>query len=74
MTRLQAGHLPNPIFEPHRIARARPWELEDQLIQELDLPLNPRDNSRNPFHPKLTEARARCLAQARALPVLPNVR
>lgn len=55
------------------VARARPWELEDQLIQELDLPLNLWDNSRNPFHPTLTEARARCLERARALPVLPNV-
>jgi hypothetical protein len=52
------------------IARARPWELEDQLIQELDLPLNLRDNSRNPFHPKLTEARARCLARAGPGPCL----
>jgi hypothetical protein len=56
------------------VARARAWELEDQLIQELDLPLNLQDNSGHPFHQTLTEARARCLARARALPVLPNVR
>lgn len=56
------------------VVRTRPWELEDQLIQELDLPLNLRDNSRNRFHQTLTEARARCLADARALPVLPNIR
>ncbi len=56
------------------IERARPWELEDRLIQELDLPLNLRDNSRHPFHPKLTEARARCLTAARSLAVLPNAR
>ena len=56
------------------VVRSRPWDLEDQLIQELDLPLNLRDNSRNTFHQTLTEARACCLAHARALPVLPDIR
>jgi hypothetical protein len=46
--------------------RERPWELEDELIRELDLPLNLKGNQRNRFHPVLTCARARCLAQARA--------
>jgi hypothetical protein len=54
------------------VVRDRPWELEDALIGRLDLPLNLKGNSRNPFHPVLTQARARCLAQARALPVLPG--
>lgn len=48
------------------LARKQPWELEDELIGKLDLPLNLKGNQRNPFHPVLTEARARCLAEARA--------
>ena len=52
--------------------RDRPWELEDNLIATLDLPLNLEGNSRNRFHPELTRARARCVADAKALPALPN--
>jgi hypothetical protein len=44
----------------------RPWELEDELIAELDLPLNLQGNSHNQFHSTLTGARARCVAQAKA--------
>jgi hypothetical protein len=47
-----------------------PWELEDDLIAAVDLPLNLEGNSRNQFHPVLTQTRARCVAQANALPVL----
>lgn len=54
------------------MVRDRPWELEEELIEALDVPLNLKGNSRNQFHPVLTEARARCVARARALPVLPN--
>lgn len=54
------------------LVRDRPWELEDSLIAALDLPLNLKGNKRNPFHRVLTEARARCVAQARELPVLVN--
>jgi hypothetical protein len=54
------------------VAREAPWELEDELIGGLDLPLNLKGNQRNPFHPVLTQVRARCVAQARALPVLAN--
>jgi hypothetical protein len=54
------------------LVRDRPWELEEELIAALDVPLNLKGNSRNHFHPVLTEARARCVARARALPVLPN--
>jgi len=54
------------------VVREEPWELEEALIGQLDLPLNLKDNSGNAFHPVPTEARARCLAQARALPVLPG--
>jgi hypothetical protein len=54
------------------VIRERPWELEDDLISALDLPLNLEGNSRNRFHQILTQARARCVAQANSLPVLPN--
>lgn len=54
------------------MARQQPWELEDSLIAELDLPLNLMGNKRNQFHPVLTELRAKCVAHARNLPVLPN--
>ena len=54
------------------MVRDSPWELEDDLIATLDLPLNLKGNRRNPFHPVLTEVRAKCTAQARALPVLLN--
>lgn len=48
------------------LVREQPWELEDELIQKLDLPLNLKGNQRNPFHSTLTQKRARCLAEARA--------
>jgi hypothetical protein len=54
------------------LVRDDPWELEDALIAALDLPLNLEGNSRNLFHPELTRARARCVARANSLPVLPN--
>jgi hypothetical protein len=54
------------------VTRERPWELENALIAGLDLPLNLEGNSRNQFHPILTQARVRCVAEANALPVLPN--
>jgi hypothetical protein len=54
------------------VTRSRPWELEDYLIAALDLPLNIEGNSRNQFYPVLRAARARCMAQARVLPIMPN--
>src|SRR5215471_2215505 len=50
----------------------RPWELEHDLITTVDLPLNLEGNTAHRFHPELTQVRARCVAQANALPVLPN--
>jgi hypothetical protein len=47
------------------VVRAQPWELERELIQGLDLPLNLRDNEGNPFHRLLAQKRADCLVQAR---------
>jgi hypothetical protein len=54
------------------VIRQSPWELEDALIAAVDLPLNLEGNSRHQFHQVLTQTRARCVAQANALPVLPN--
>src|SRR5215469_9061780 len=54
------------------VAREWPWELEDELIATLDLPLNLQGNPHNQFHPVLTGVRARCVAQAKALRVVPN--
>ncbi len=50
----------------------RPWEVEDQLITTLDLPLNLYGNSANAFHLTLTEIRAACVNRARNLPVIAN--
>jgi GIY-YIG catalytic domain-containing protein len=52
------------------VARDRPWKLEEELIAALDLPLNLQGNLHNRFY-SVRRARARCVAQARALPV-PN--
>ena len=54
------------------VVRDRPWELEDELIRALDLPLNLQGNPHNPFHSVLTGVRAGCVAQARSLPAVPN--
>jgi hypothetical protein len=54
------------------VIRERPWELEHDLIAAVDLPLNLEANSRNRFHQVLTQTRARCVAQANALPVMPD--
>jgi hypothetical protein len=53
------------------VVRGRPWELEDELIAALDLPLNLQGNPHNRFH-SVRRVRARCVAQARVLPVVPN--
>jgi len=54
------------------VVRERPCELEGELITTLDLPLNLQGNPHNQFHSVLTGVRARCVAQAKALPVVPN--
>jgi hypothetical protein len=43
----------------------QPWTVEDQLIDEIDVPLNLRGNERHPFYPKLRAARAACRKQAK---------
>ena len=54
------------------LIRERPWELEHDLITTVDLPLNLEGNTAHRFHSELTQVRARCVAQANELPVLPN--
>ncbi|WP_437425846.1 GIY-YIG nuclease family protein [Williamsia muralis] len=50
----------------------QPWELERELIESLDVPLNLQGNVRNAYHPKLTEIRLQAALRARELPMLPN--
>ena len=50
----------------------RPWELEEELISKLDLPLNVEMNTASPFHPVLAELRRAAKARAKALPILPT--
>ncbi|WP_399926653.1 GIY-YIG nuclease family protein [Streptomyces kanamyceticus] len=51
------------------IERSEPWELEAQLISELDLPLNLDQNRHNTFHSRLKELRAQARQRARELPI-----
>ncbi len=54
------------------VQHPRPWELENQLIASLDVPLNLEGNSGNAFHSALSEVRRRAVVTADALPVVPN--
>lgn len=54
------------------IVRDRPWDLEDELITALGVPLNLQGNQHNRFHSALTDVRASCVAWARSLPPVPN--
>jgi hypothetical protein len=54
------------------LVRDSPWELENQLLVSLDLPLNLQGNAHNAFHPVLTKARARCVRLAREQSIVPN--
>lgn len=46
-----------------------PWQLEEQLIAKLCLPLNLDKNDRHPFHIVLSEIRAKARERVRALPI-----
>lgn len=46
-----------------------PWELESQLISQLNLPLNLDQNRHNAFHSRLNELRAQARQRARDLPI-----
>ena len=49
----------------------RPWEAEERLISQLNLPLNLDANQRHGFHATLTSMRRDARTRARALPVRP---
>lgn len=51
------------------IEQSEPWDLESQLISQLDLPLNLDQNRHNAFHGRLKELRAQARQQARELPI-----
>ncbi|WTV92894.1 hypothetical protein OG783_21540 [Streptomyces jietaisiensis] len=40
------------------LEQSEPWDLESQLISQLDLPLNLDQNRHNAFHSRLKELRA----------------
>ena len=48
----------------------KPWELEDELIENLSLPLNLKQNKSHPFHPILTGIRKEAKLRAKELPVI----
>jgi hypothetical protein len=52
------------------VRHAQPWELEERLIGELDLPLNLDQNSRNPFWATLSGVRREAKRRAAELPIL----
>ncbi|MGW7083801.1 GIY-YIG nuclease family protein [Streptomyces sp. NPDC054871] len=51
------------------IEHSEPWNLESQLISQLDLPLNLDQNRHNAFHARLKDIRAHARQQARELPI-----
>lgn len=50
----------------------RPWEVEEQLIRSVDLPLNLEGNRSHLFHPELSRIRSAAVRRAKELPVVPN--
>ena len=52
------------------VVRERPWEVEEDVIRSLCLPLNLRHNDRHAFYPALRALRRDAVAHARRLPVL----
>lgn len=51
------------------IEQSEPWDLESQLISQLNLPLNLDQNRHNAFHSRLKELRAQARQRARELPI-----
>jgi len=51
------------------VTHPRPWELEEELIAELSLPLNLDQNERHPFYPVLHGIRHVAKDRARELPI-----
>ncbi|MGB3770487.1 MAG: hypothetical protein WBA00_05045 [Rhodococcus sp. (in: high G+C Gram-positive bacteria)] len=52
------------------IGHESPWEVEDQLIEQLNVPLNLDGNKHNSFYLTLKAVRAAAVANANSLPVL----
>lgn len=52
------------------VCAEKPWQLEEELISKLNLPLNLDMNTDNPFHSILTEVRRAAKAEARVLPIV----
>jgi hypothetical protein len=52
------------------VVTEEPWEVEQQVIQHVALPLNLDENKQHPFHAALTEIRRAAKARAGELPVL----
>lgn len=50
----------------------RPWEVEEELIRRLDLPLNLEGNGPHPFRPQLSRIRSEAVRRAKELPVVEN--
>jgi hypothetical protein len=50
----------------------QPWQLEERLIAELNLPINWDQNKNHAFHSVLSELRRTAKARARILPVVPR--
>ncbi len=42
----------------------KPWDIEDELICQLNLPLNLKGNKHHPFHPILSSVRKKCMQLA----------
>lgn len=51
------------------IEQSEPWDMEAQLISQLDLPLNLDQNRHNAFHNRLKELRAQARHRAQELPI-----
>ena len=54
------------------IVHPEPWEIEHQIIQSIDVPLNLDGNAMNAYHPTLSAIRRMHLQRANGLAVLPN--
>ena len=54
------------------IVHPEPWEIERQIIQSIDVPLNLDGNAMNAYHPTLSAIRRMHLQRANGLAVLPN--
>ena len=52
------------------VEHPEPWDVEDELLRSVNLPLNLHGNEDHPFAPALRQARADCRERASAPPAL----